>query len=83
MGNRTAPDLREAIEIDVVIYEGRPAIRSTSTRRKYSSKVATEDHVEHLKFINLEAGIQIGEQLAATCREFIAGEPKQEEVSED
>lgn len=82
MGN-TKHDLREPTLIDVVTYDGKPAIRSISTRRKDSKKVATEDHVEYLKFNDLEAGIAIGEQLAAACREMIALSAETEKAAED
>lgn len=80
---KAMPDLREPTLIDVVVYDGKPAIRSISTRRKDSTKVATEDHVEHLRFNDLEAGIAIGEQLAAACREIIASSAETEKAAEE
>lgn len=67
MSARKEPDLREAVALEVVIYDGRPAIKSTSTRRKNSTKVETADHVEHLTFVDPDAGIAFGQKLIETC----------------
>lgn len=82
MSSDTAPSLyEEKVLIEAVVHDGRPTVRTTSTRRKDSRKLPQEEHIEHLRFADPLSAIAFAEDLIKVSEELLKQSSEPEAVA--